>query len=156
MTPEEVYKSILNATIEEEYYESLKIVESEIKSLGAQIDSMCTMHSCGMKGIFFFFFFLVYLAFIYYVIRTKGIWETIEKEVLRLRQDGKQLFQKRINPSGGFYRNEISINMKNWWDERCNIVHISDYIDQMDSRKFAALSAVVFDMVRQVCECRQM
>ena len=55
MTPEEVYKSILNATIEEEYYESLKIVESEIKSLGAQIDSMCTMDSCGMKGIFFFF-----------------------------------------------------------------------------------------------------
>ncbi len=79
----------------------------------------------------------------------------IQREVVRLRRVGFKLFKSNIHPDDYLYDNDISTNIQSWWDERCKLSHDPKYCDKMSKESYVLLSAVVWDMVEQVCVCRE-
>ena len=79
----------------------------------------------------------------------------IRNEVSYLRRNGAPyLFRENVSPNDFLYQNDISTNIKDWWEERCELAHTTNYVEKMNHRAFRITSNVVQDMIQQIWDAR--
>ena len=80
----------------------------------------------------------------------KDMRKIIQNEVTRLRNNGAYLFRAHVPSHDYLYDNDINTNIKDWWNERCELAHTPNYADRLNHSYFKGLSDVLQDMLHQV------